>query len=270
MLFMIYFVFTSDCRGGGGWIIRVSLGCFWATNPALAARMWHFLFLKAFVALKWWIPNFFFSCCLTGTGRWSITPSFRNQMMLVNDFFFKFFSLISLGWSSSLLPCILIVLLLITSSTPIPRSFCSSQPELLISVWKYNDSHMFCVKQTMVIEILLFNAGIVAVPRGCWQQCLPHSMLCSGAEAPWCHFFFSTGKDVFHLFYGSNWAHINRHLGGIAAKKISSVWMNKILLDHIFKNIISVNEHFWIPFLNKCNPCESTENFWSILWILGR
>lgn len=200
----------------GGWItsfLRVFLG----SESALAARIWHFLFLKAFVTLKWLIPNFFFSCFFTGTGRWSITPSFRNQMMLVNDIFF--FPLISLGWSSSLLPCILIVLLLITSSTPIPRSFYSSQPELLISVWKYNDSHLFCVKQTMVIEILWFNAGVVVVPWGCWQQCFPCSMFCSGAEAPWCH-FFSTGKDVFRLFYGSSWAHIIRHLGRIAAKKI--------------------------------------------------
>lgn len=63
-----------------------------------------------------------------------------------------------------LLLCISTVLLLVTSLTYIRRTFCSSQPELLISICKYNDPHMLFIKQTMVIEILLFNACIVVVP----------------------------------------------------------------------------------------------------------
>lgn len=70
--------------------MRVFLGCFWATDPAWKRgngtlfEESKLLYLRDYELL---IYFFFPSCFLTGTGRWSITPSFRNQMMLVNDFF---------------------------------------------------------------------------------------------------------------------------------------------------------------------------------------
>lgn len=55
----------------------------------------------------------------------------------------------------------------------------------------------------MVIEILLFNACIVVVPSGCWQQ--PSSLLCyvlwqKKPTTLVLLFFFPIVKCVFNLF----------------------------------------------------------------------
>lgn len=149
-----------------------------------------------------------------------------------------FLSFISLGCSSSLLPCLLIVLLLSTSWAPIPRNCCSSQPELLISVWKYNGSHLFCVKPTMVMEMLWFNAGVVAVPRGSWQQSSPAlgCVLGRGSLVP---LLFPQEKMVFIYLMAPVEPPLSGFWGGLQLKNIICVNEQNIAGSHFKKIVIS-------------------------------